>query len=338
MSRNGQLDGRPPLVADFPFPTTPGGPPGVEVTDPAGWSARLARLGVPSADTPVRPSFHLLITVRAGALRCLVDLTECRVTPGHWLWIRPGQVLRTLDGPGPGPGPGPVSVSGQGSVSGLGQGSGPADAVLVLFQASFLDPATVAAARLDRRAWRLPLLPAPAARPAVERTLELLEDEYRRLRDLPLEVHVEVVRHLLAVLVLRLSHLPGGDRRPTAGDETFRRFRQAVETGFTRTHRVEDYAARLGYSTRTLTRATLAATGHGAKTFIDERLVLEAKRLLLHSSSTAAAIGDRLGFPSTTVFTRFFRHRTGETPAAFRARARLTAGAAAGEAGGAAEG
>ncbi|MFF4341958.1 helix-turn-helix domain-containing protein [Kitasatospora sp. NPDC001540] len=300
MSRNGQLGGRAPLVTDFPFPTTPGGPPGVEVTDPPGWAARLARLGVPSADTPVRPSFHLLITVRdSGALRCVVDLTECRIDPGHWLWVRPGQVLRILDGPCSG-------------------------AVFVLFQASFLDPATVAAARLDRRAWRLPLLPAPSARPAVERTLELLVDEYRQLRDLPLEVHVEVVRHLLAVLVLRLSHLPGGERRRTVGDETFRRFQQAVETDHPRTHRVEDYATRLGYSVRTLTRATRAATGHGAKTFIDERLVLEAKRLLLHSDSTTAAIGDRLGFPSTTVFTRFFRHRTGETPTGFRARARIT--------------
>lgn len=55
----------------------------------------------------------------------------------------------------------------------------------MLFRASFLDPATVAAARPDRRARRLPLLPAPAARPAVERTHELLEGGYRRLRDLP---------------------------------------------------------------------------------------------------------------------------------------------------------
>ncbi|BAJ26884.1 MULTISPECIES: AraC family transcriptional regulator [Kitasatospora] len=312
MSRNGQPVARTPLVADFPFPTTPGGPPGIEVTDPAGWSARLARLGVPASDSPVRPSFHLLVTVRHGALRCLVDLTECRIDPGHWLWVRPGQVLRILDlGAGPGAEAGP-------------EAGAAADAVFVLFQASFLDPATVAAARLDRRAWRLPLLPAPAARPAVERTLELLEDEYRELRDLPLEVHVEVVRHLLAVLVLRLSHLPGGERRRTPGDETFRRFRQAVEADHPRTHRVEDYAARLGYSVRTLTRATLAATGHGAKAFIDDRLVLEAKRLLLHSDSTTATIADRLGFPATTVFTRFFHHRTGETPAAFRSRARIT--------------
>ncbi|MFI0233893.1 helix-turn-helix domain-containing protein [Streptomyces sp. NPDC017086] len=59
-----------------------------------------------------------------------------------------------------------------------------------------------------------------------------------------------------------------------------------------------------------------------AKAFIGDRLVLEAKRLLLHTQLPASAVADRLGFSSTTVFTRFFRHRTSETPLGFRRRAR----------------
>jgi len=290
MDKNGQ----PTTVPEVPFPATPGGPPGVEVTDIPGWVARLRRLGA-DEHTPVRPGFHLLITVRSGSLRCSVDFTECLVDTGSWLWVRPGQVLQLRPGPA-------------------------AEGSCVLFQASFLGPATVAAARLDRRAWRLPLAPAPAAEAPVRQTLELLESQYLRLRDLPLEVHVEVVRHLLAVLVLRLAHLPGGRRQ--AGNETFRRFQQAVEEDFARTHRVEDYAARLGYSVRTLTRAANAAVGRGAKAFIDDRVVLEAKRLLLHTELSTGAVGDRLGFPDATVFTKFFRQRAGEPPAAFRARAR----------------
>ncbi|MEV7597188.1 helix-turn-helix transcriptional regulator [Kitasatospora sp. NPDC089797] len=288
-------------MVDLPFPTTPGGPPGVEVTDLPGWLARLRAAGA-APDAPVRPAFHLLVTTTAGRLPCAVDLTECAVEPGHWLWVRPGQVLRLRD---------PDRTPGTG-----------ARATAVLFQPSFLDRDTVAAARLDRPAWRLPLAPGPEAEPPVTRTLALLTDEYGRLGGLPLEVHVEVVRHLLAVLVLRLAHLPGGHRRRTAGDEAFRRFRNAVERDFTRVHRVEPYAARLGYSVRTLTRAANAAAGRSAKAFIDDRLVTEAKRLLLHTDLTAHAVGDRLGFRSAPVFTRFFRLHTGETPAAFRARAR----------------
>ncbi|OLZ74650.1 hypothetical protein AV521_03350 [Streptomyces sp. IMTB 2501] len=51
---------------------------------------------------------------------------------------------------------------------------------------------------------------------------------------------------------------------------------------------------------------------------------LEARRLLCHTDLPPRADGARLGFPDATVFTRFFRRRTGETRAAFRARARGT--------------
>jgi AraC-like DNA-binding protein len=293
MGKNGHIDG----VTEIPFPATPGGPPGVEVFDLPDWTERIGRLGA-GAYAAARPAFHMLITVRTGRLPCAVDLTECVVDSGSWLWVRPGQVLRLR--------PGPPVVEG----------------TVVVFQAGFLDAATVAAAHLDRRAWRLPLAPVPEARGPVRDTLDMLASEYSRLGDLPLEVHVDVVRHLLAVLVLRLAHLPGGHRNRTAGDRTFRRFQRAVEERFTRSHRVEDYAALLGYSVRTLTRATTAAVGVGAKTFIDDRVVLEAKRLLLHTELPAGAIGDRLGFPDASVFTKFFRHRTNETPAAFRTHAR----------------
>lgn len=86
--------------------------------------------------------------------------------------------------------------------------------------------------------------------------------------------------------------------------------------------RVEDCAGHVGYSVRNLTRATRAATGCGAKHFIDERVLLEAGRLLVHTDLATSAVGERLGFPGATVFTRFFRTRTGEIPAAFRARYR----------------
>ncbi|MGW1164441.1 helix-turn-helix domain-containing protein [Streptomyces sp. NPDC001153] len=63
------------------------------------------------------------------------------------------------------------------------------------------------------------------------------------------------------------------------------------------------------------------------RSFIDDRVLLEARRLPCHADLPAAAVGDRLGFPDATVFTRCFRRRTGETPAALRARARGTNGA-----------
>jgi AraC-like DNA-binding protein len=147
--------------------------------------------------------------------------------------------------------------------------------------------------------------------------LDLLEGAYEQWGEQPSEMRVELLRHLLAALVLQLAAVHGTGH-DLIGGEAFPRFQEAVEAGFTNTHRVEDYAARLGYSVRTLTRASQAAVGLGAKRFVDERVLLEAKRLLIHTDLTAASIGQRLGFPAATVFAKFFRQRTRQTPAEFR--------------------
>ncbi len=84
-------------------------------------------------------------------------------------------------------------------------------------------------------------------------------------------------------------------------------------------------ARELGYTPRTLSRATHAATARSAKQFIDDRVILEAKRLLAHSDSPAATIARHLGFDDDTNFTKFFRRHTDTTPGAFRLTARGTA-------------
>jgi AraC-like DNA-binding protein len=291
MDKNGQTK-----IAEVPYRTSAGSPPGVEILDFPGLLARALGHGV-DPYAPKRPTFHQLISVRSGVLRCSVDFTDHELTAGSWLWVRPGQVT--------------VYRSDLAEV----------DGTVVLFPASVLSGATVGFAGVDRRAWRLPLSLTAEDADSVRRILELLESEYRQLAGPPLEVHVEVLRHLLAALVLRLAHLRGGDGGEVPGSEAFHRFGQAVERGFARNHRVEDYAKDLGYSVRTLTRATRAAAGCGAKQYIDDRVLLEAKRLLVHTELSATAIGKRIGFPDTTVFTRFFRQRVHQTPATFRAHA-----------------
>lgn len=291
MDRNGHRD-----VTEVPFRPSVGAPPGAAVLDFPGLAARARSHGL-DVHAPMRLAFHQLIAVRSGSLRCSVDFTEHELTEGGWMWARPGQIHQFR--------------------SPLGAAEGAA----VLFPPGYLGTATAAVARLDRPASRSPLVvPEGVDAEAVRGVLDLLEGEYRTVSG-PLEAHVEVVRHLVAVLVLRLAHLPGAQSGDTAASEAFRRFQQAVERDYTRTHRVEDYAARLGYSVRTLTRATRATAGCGAKRFIDDRVLLEAKRLLVHTDLSATAIGERLGFPDATVFTKFFRRRAGETPAGFRTRA-----------------
>ncbi|MEZ0021947.1 AraC-like DNA-binding protein [Kitasatospora sp. MAP12-15] len=130
----------------------------------------------------------------------------------------------------------------------------------------------------------------------------------------------ELLRHLLAALLLRIARLPHpGDHDPTAGGETFRAFQRELEASFAVNRNAHDYAARIGYSSRTLTRACLAATGRTAKELIDLRVALEAKRLLAHTRLPVAAIGRMLGFTEPTNFGKYFTRATGHTPGEFRA-------------------
>ena len=71
-----------------------------------------------------------------------------------------------------------------------------------------------------------------------------------------------------------------------------------------------------------LDRLARANAGLGAKALIDERVVLEAQRILAHGDDTIAAIAGALGFDDPSNFSKYFTKRAAATPAAFRRRAR----------------
>ncbi len=296
MKKNGQFAAgrRPSGIPTVAYRPTPGRPPGLEVLDLPGLAVRGVERELPLT-VPVRPAFHLIVAVRSGRLTCSVDFTSYVVGPGDWLWVWPGQVLQFPEGPGDG------------------------DATVLVFPSGFPSAATDALIREgEHTSYRL-VTPDAARRTALHRLLDALVEEHADLTGLALEAYVETLRDLLSVILIRLVHLADPRQQTHSGaGEPFHLFRRAVEEGFGRTHRVEDYAARLGYSARTLTRATRAALGCGAKRYIDDRVLLEAKRLLIHTSLPPAAISERIGFAYPTVFSAFFRQHTGMTPTEFR--------------------
>lgn len=145
-----------------------------------------------------------------------------------------------------------------------------------------------------------------------------LSAEYRRGDDT--ELGIELLGQLLTALLIRIARLlPRADAgSPPVGAETFRRFQHELERSFAVTRHAGDYAARVGYSVRTLSRACQAVTGHTAKELINARVALEAKRLLTHTDLPAATVGRRLGFTEPTNFNKFFTRETGHNPGDFR--------------------
>jgi AraC-like DNA-binding protein len=132
----------------------------------------------------------------------------------------------------------------------------------------------------------------------------------------------ELMQHQLAALLLRLSiwQDTASAQAPaaSAGLAHFKRLRLLVERDFHHAHLVKYYAQHLGMSEKSLTRASMAGAGVNAKTYIAQRLVLEARRLLAHTTQTIQSIALELGFEDAANFNKFFRRFDAGTPGAFR--------------------
>ncbi|MFJ8141237.1 helix-turn-helix domain-containing protein [Streptomyces sp. NPDC096013] len=249
---------------------------------------------------PGRATFHYLIAVTEGELLHDVDHVTRTVTPGQWLWVRPGHAL-CWHPPGTARGP------------------------FILFEPDVLRP-DLARLLAPLTAHDAPAVLSPQHEDAAwlrQTALQLL-DEHRALGRRPLDIHHALRRSLLESLLLRLANSPGlaPVGQVTAGTgpaDRYGRFLDALELHFRELHQAADYAALLGCSVRTLSRAARDATGKGVREVIDERRLLEAQRLLSGARWDARTVAAHLGFTDPANFGRFFRDRTGLTPAAFAA-------------------
>jgi AraC family transcriptional regulator, transcriptional activator of pobA len=101
-------------------------------------------------------------------------------------------------------------------------------------------------------------------------------------------------------------------------------FKDQVEQKFKHQRSVGSYAEDLAISDKRLTQATAKTLGKTPKQIIDERLLLETKRLLVHGSNSIKEIAYDLGFDEPTNFIKYFKKHTGKTPSEFRDNYRIS--------------
>jgi AraC family transcriptional activator of pobA len=130
---------------------------------------------------------------------------------------------------------------------------------------------------------------------------------------------------LLMVLVetVRLQRLAAGQARPLPGKaaELVARFRALVESRYRAGATMALYATLLGVTTATLRRACLSVAGCAPVQLVQERVFLEAQRLLLYTNMSVSEAAAYLGFQDNAYFSRFFTKHAGASPRAFRAGA-----------------
>lgn len=104
----------------------------------------------------------------------------------------------------------------------------------------------------------------------------------------------------------------------TKAEKRYWAFVELLETHFATQKQVQFYANALNCSPKTLNLACQSEMGDCAKTLIEKRLLLESKRLLVHSKLSINAIADELGFIDGTQFAKFFKKYENITANEFR--------------------
>ena len=97
-----------------------------------------------------------------------------------------------------------------------------------------------------------------------------------------------------------------------------RDFKALVEKKYTHYHKVNQYASELNISAKHLSQMVKDITGKAAKDHIIDRLILEGKRLLIHTVLSIKEIAYELGFEEPLYFSSFFKKHVGTSPQQFK--------------------
>jgi len=95
-------------------------------------------------------------------------------------------------------------------------------------------------------------------------------------------------------------------------------FKDLLEIDYKSQKQVNYYAKEILITEKRLNQATAKVLGKSPKQLIDDRIMLEAKRILAHTTESVKEIGYNLGFDEPTNFIKYFKKHSKFTPTEFR--------------------
>lgn len=127
----------------------------------------------------------------------------------------------------------------------------------------------------------------------------------------------------LMVRACRLFRHSTGSNVITGSDILYD-FQELIDKNFIDLKTPKEYASKLNITPNYLNALCKQKAGKSAGELIRQRIVLEAKRLLVHTDMSIAEISDRLDFKDNSYFGKFFKKNVQLTPADFRIKNKHT--------------
>jgi AraC family transcriptional activator of pobA len=117
------------------------------------------------------------------------------------------------------------------------------------------------------------------------------------------------------------SLFPGSNTQNIeVGKTLVRNFKAIVEKHFMNWHQVKDYADTLNVTPNYLNEVIRLTMHTSAKDYIQNRIILEAKRMATFTSKSSKEIGFDLGFEDPSHFSKFFKSNLGYSIQDFKKR------------------
>ena len=252
------------------------------------------------ADDPHRHNYYSVIWPFSGSGRHIIDFREYPILPHHLFFISPRQVHQIISGPG---------------TTGL----------VILFTPEFLMKNSIREdfitnLKLFRDSSETPALPLSG--PMLQNILTLaarMKEAYESEKELKYETIGAYLKLILIECNGHCSLTPDVNTQSLeVGKTMVQRFKNLVETRYQQWHQVRDYAGALNVSPNYLNEVIKSNIGVSAKDFIQNRLLLEAKRMAVFTGKSIKETAYDLGFEDPSYFSKFFRAGTGQSIIEFK--------------------
>ncbi|MBK0402172.1 helix-turn-helix domain-containing protein [Adhaeribacter sp. BT258] len=254
------------------------------------------------AREPHKHAFYIVLLLTQGSGTHTIDFKKYEVRPNTVFFMKPGQVHNW-------------------------ELSDDADGVIIFFTSEFYLQEFP-----HRKLYDFPFFNALLYQPVLHvseagkslllQTCKALQAEYagkalRRNEMLSCQLNVLLIQ-LTRIYSTRaeIVEMPGGEL------VLLQALEQLIEQHFKAHLPVTFYSEQLNLTTRHLNEICKRSLGKTTTELLQERLLLEAQRLLVHSELTSSQIATELGYFDTTYFFRFFKKHTGQTPEQFRSEAK----------------
>ncbi len=253
------------------------------------------------ADIPHMHDFYTIIFVKEAYGSHFIDFSEYKIIPGSVFFVSPGQVHQiVVQKPDP-------------------------EGDILMFNEEFLAHNFISESFIKN----IGLFSCTIDTPPLElpddalKTLTRFSEEIREAFNSDSSYKFEIISSYLKLFFIeciKYSVIPDSDntQKLQSGRQIIFTFKDLLKKNYKDWHKVSEYAEEMNISPDYLNSVLKNNLGKSSKELITDRIILEAKRLGLHTELSTKEIAYQLGYEDPSHFSKLFKNQTRESFSDFR--------------------